>query len=484
MTRQFRRNGGRRTAITRTRLHLEKLEPRLAMATLSGIAFNDLDHDGSRDTAEPGLAGRTIYVDANNNGRFDQTVSTAVVPATGLPIPLPDVETTTSTLNVAGFQSLISDVNVRLHLTHTYDEDLRITLISPAGIRVVLSDRRGGSGDNFGTATSPTAFDDEGFGSIALANPPFLGTFQPDQPLAALDGQSANGQWTLEVDDLAGADVGTLRAWSLVFSFGEPSARTDTSGQYTIDGLAAGTHTVSQVLPPNWAQSAPPAGRHVVTVAANDVVGNLDFGSYHLLGSLRGHLYRDANNNGARETGEPPISGWTVYLDSNRNDDHDAGEPISITDAQGNYQFTDLAAANYSVRIAVESNWLITQPAAEEYNLTLAVSENRTQLDFGAFPLPGEIRGLVWNDLNGDKLRQPAEPPLAAWQVYLDLDRNEALSANDPVVLTDDTGAYVFSDVPPGQYLIGEVVKPGWKQTFPGDGPVVPLARKRLAAVQ
>ncbi len=167
MTRQFRRNGRRRTAITRTRLHLEHLEPRLAMATLSGIAFNDLDHDGSHDAAEPGLADRTIYVDANNNGRFDQSVSSATVPATGLPIPLPDVETTTSTLNVAGFQSLISDVNVRLHLTHTYDEDLRITLISPAGIRVVLSDRRGGSGDNFGTATSPTTFDDEGFGSIA-----------------------------------------------------------------------------------------------------------------------------------------------------------------------------------------------------------------------------------------------------------------------------------------------------------------------------
>jgi subtilisin-like proprotein convertase family protein len=475
MTRQFRRIGTRRASRTRAWLHVEQLEPRLALASVSGVAYNDLDHDGARDTGEPGLADRIIFVDANNNGRFDQATSTATVSATGLPIPLPDVTTTTSTLNVSGFQSLISDVNVRLHLTHTYDEDLRITLISPTGIRVILSDRRGGSGDNFGTATSPTTFDDEGFGDISAANPPFLGSFRPDQPLSALDRLSANGQWTLEVDDLAGADVGTLRSWSLVFSFGEPSALTGQSGEYTIDGLAAGTHTVRQVVPLNWAQSAPSTAGYTVTVVANEALANLDFGSYNLLSSLNGQLYRDANNNGTRDTGEPGLAGWTVYLDNNRNDDHDSGEPLLITDNQGAYHFTELAPGSYSLRIAAEPNWLITQPLGEEYNVSLAVADNRFALDFGAFPLPGEIRGVMWNDLNGDKARQTGEQPLAGWQVYLDLDRNDALSLGDTVVLTNSSGEYVFANLPPGQYVVGEVVKPGWKQTFPGDGPVVPL---------
>jgi hypothetical protein len=41
------------------------------LVTLSGMKFNDLDHDGTKDRGEPGLEGWTIVLDENGNGELD-----------------------------------------------------------------------------------------------------------------------------------------------------------------------------------------------------------------------------------------------------------------------------------------------------------------------------------------------------------------------------------------------------------------------------
>jgi hypothetical protein len=81
---------------------------------------------------------------------------------------------TTSTLTVAGIPAdqVISDVNVNLRLTHTFDGDLILTLIAPDGTRVLLANQRGGSGENYGVdpnnpnAPTATTFDDQAATSI------------------------------------------------------------------------------------------------------------------------------------------------------------------------------------------------------------------------------------------------------------------------------------------------------------------------------
>lgn len=40
-------------------------------AEIHGIKWNDLDGDGAPDSGEPGLAGWTIFLDANENGALD-----------------------------------------------------------------------------------------------------------------------------------------------------------------------------------------------------------------------------------------------------------------------------------------------------------------------------------------------------------------------------------------------------------------------------
>src|SRR5205085_2888426 len=129
-------------------------------------------------------------------------------------IPLPDVATTDIPILVPD-SGLISDVNVKVRLDHTFDGDLVITLVSPTGATVPLSNRRGSSGDNFGSGATDcsavhTVFDDSAATSITAGTAPFAGSFRPESPLSALNGIPANGTWILRIQDAAAQDTGTV----------------------------------------------------------------------------------------------------------------------------------------------------------------------------------------------------------------------------------------------------------------------------------
>jgi subtilisin-like proprotein convertase family protein len=65
-------------------------------------------------------------------------------------VPIADISTVEvpitfpETVNVVG-------VTARVRLDHTFDSDLRLSLIAPTGQAVVLANQRGGGGDNYGT---------------------------------------------------------------------------------------------------------------------------------------------------------------------------------------------------------------------------------------------------------------------------------------------------------------------------------------------
>ena len=108
----------------------------------------------------------------------------------------------------------ISDLDVLVDVTHTYDSDLIISLKSPAGLVSTLSYRRGGSGDNF----LSTIFDDEATKAISSGLAPFKGSFKPDTTLSVFDGTNAKGIWTLTVEDKATGDIGKLNKWAISLS--------------------------------------------------------------------------------------------------------------------------------------------------------------------------------------------------------------------------------------------------------------------------
>ncbi|MBL8115724.1 MAG: proprotein convertase P-domain-containing protein [Acidobacteria bacterium] len=109
----------------------------------------------------------------------------------------------------------VGKVVVKVRANHTFVGDVEFSLVHPDGTVVLLSDNRGGSGDNFGTGANDcsgtkTVFDDGAATAIAAGTAPFAGTFRPDGALSALNGKPIAGTWNIRVQDTAATDFGTL----------------------------------------------------------------------------------------------------------------------------------------------------------------------------------------------------------------------------------------------------------------------------------
>ena len=148
-------------------------------------------------------------------------IATGTFLSADVPKAIPDNQTTYSDLTISGsgFTS-VEKATAWVRINHTWNDDMVIALQHPDGTEVILANRRGGSGDNYGTgACGPgvvyTVFDDEAAIAIASGSPPFAGTFRPDGNLASLHGKSVDGIWRLRVTDVFPADPGTLLCWGI-----------------------------------------------------------------------------------------------------------------------------------------------------------------------------------------------------------------------------------------------------------------------------
>jgi hypothetical protein len=245
--------------------------------------------------------------------------------------------------------------------------------------------------------------------------------------------------------------------------------------------------------------------------AAPDDQTNLtvDFGFLPQL-RLGNLVWKDMNDNGTRDAGEPGVYGvvMQLYLD---NGDHlfnaasDTLVQTRISDSLGFYEFTTMFPGNYFVHLPAEnfagnaaldlcysSSLTEADPDANLDNndngvnsatpqttgitsgeITLQSNtepdvpddENNRQgnstLDFG-FYKPLTIGNLVWKDVNNDGLRNAGEPGIDGVQVELFLDRNqngtfEPAGGDAPVyrtTLTANGGLYAFSELMPGDYFV------------------------------
>jgi serine/threonine protein kinase len=76
------------------------------------------------------------------------------------------------------------------------------------------------------------------------------------------------------------------------------------------------------------------------------------------------------------------------------------------------------------------------------------------------------IQGTVWNDINGDGKRR-GEKPIPDQLVWLDLNRDGLLDANEPRQKTDELGEFRFTGLIPDRYLVRQQLEPDWEQTSP-----------------
>lgn len=330
---------------------------------VTGKVFEDYDGDSILDTPDILKTNHTVYVDSNNNGVRD-TASTTFTNSTST--PLPDATLTTSTLAVSGLASVVRDLNVRVNLTHTRDDDLMITLVSPSGTRVQLVNKVGGAGANF----TNTIFDDEAATLISAGTVPFTGSFRPLQSLTAFDEVSGNGTWTLEIADQYSTNTGTLLSWDLTIATSEQTVVTAADGTYGLFNLPVGSYVIRQEAPAGWTVAG--GMSHTANIATvNDNLQDRDFG----IGKndrVYAAVFNDVNVDGLWNVGEVAVSGRVLVDDLNNNGVNDGGGETNVNFSAAGYAAMDLTPGAHNVLLDTFAGWRYTLPANGVRNLTAA----------------------------------------------------------------------------------------------------------------
>ena len=118
-----------------------------------------------------------------------------------------------ATVNVTGGLT-IGKITATVNITHSYVQDLTITLTGPASIGspvVVLQQEACGDQNDINCT-----YDDAGVATTCSATSPAIsGTIRSFEALANFDGLAANGTWNLSVNDPYNGDGGTLNGFSL-----------------------------------------------------------------------------------------------------------------------------------------------------------------------------------------------------------------------------------------------------------------------------
>ena len=179
--------------------------------------------------------------------------------------------------------------------------------------------------------------------------------------------------------------------------------------------------------------------------------------AFILPGVIGDYVWKDLNQNGIQDTGEPGIPGITVTLTK------PTGFTVTATtDATGFYLFTNLGTGNHTVAVATPSG-LVPSPSlvgadrtvdsngsVATVTITSAQWVDHTN-DFGFCPT-GSIGNFVWKDLNQNGFQDSGEPGIAGVTVQL-------MDAATPgnvlrTAVTGNDGAYLFTGLAAGTYKV------------------------------
>lgn len=157
-------------------------------------------------------------------GGTGTTCGSGVQSATGLPVSIPDNNSSGTSASVSISETgSVQSVSVTVSIDHTYRGDLIVAVESPSGTQVVLSNRSGGSADDYS----------------------YSGT------ISGFSGESAAGTWRLVVSDRAAQDTGTIDTFSVEVT---TDCADDGSGGGSGGGTGGGGGTTT-----DWSGSSSPS---------------------------------------------------------------------------------------------------------------------------------------------------------------------------------------------------------------------------------
>lgn len=244
---------------------------------------------------------------------------------------------------------------------------------------------------------------------------------------------------------------------------GPVTATTDQFGYYRFMNVANGNYTISEQQQNGWTQTYPTSSTHQVNLTGGSAVV-ADFGNIKTAsGRVSGRKYFDNNPIGTIDASDSPLNNWTIKLTNTVTN----ATYTTTTASGGYYYFQGLVPGNYKVEEIIPSGWQQTYPGGNQtHTFTLNLAESKSGFDFGnrlsMFNGNSTLKGVKFNDLNANGLFDIGEPTLAGWPIKLmDAGSNVLLQ-----ITTDQSGAYSFTNLPAGAYIVGEDQQ-NLSQTYP-----------------
>ena len=430
-------------------------------ASVSGYVYADVaPSNGTRDTAEPGIAGTTVRVTGTDflGNAVTQTVQAAADGRYLVDKLLPgtyQIDETQPDGVADGPESL-----------GTVGGAPRGTL-NPGSVNdrfgaLVLASEEAGIDYNFGERGGQIA----GWVYVDSNNDGVRQAGEPGIPgvSVTLTGRSASG---LAVN---------------------ATVVTDANGRYVFTGLLpadATGYTLRETQPVTFADGLDAVGTldgTAVGKPGNDVLsgimyrgGNGDDYNFGERGaSIAGTVYNDANRNGTREPQDLPIAGVTITLTGTDA----AGNPVTRTavtgpdgryelaglplPGTGGYTVTETQPSGYDEGIAIPGTLGGSAQGTNQIRVNFTtLAANGTGYDFNEHNnLPASLTGTVWFDQNHNRGRESGEGQGEGWTVELMrcADGGNACPETAATVLytvtTGADGSYRFGDLTPGEYRV------------------------------
>jgi hypothetical protein len=184
-------------------------------------------------------------------------------------------------------------------------------------------------------------------------------------------------------------------------------------------------------------------------------------------GMVRGLVFDDVDGNGQRGASETGLAGVTIYLDDNSNGQRELDEEFLITGTDGAFSLLVRENTASSLRQVTLPGRRGTTVEPVPVQLSGASEQAGTLFGQQLLPSGGTAAGVVFDDVDGDGLRDPGELGLAAVSVFDDANANTTADPDELAAVTGADGSFILlagSDI---QLNLRQIALPGRIKTTP-----------------